>query len=63
MQLNSEWAKANREKLRPQRAKYMQEWRARKKLEAAERAKISEPQAPVVPAPGDENKTPEPDKS
>lgn len=28
--LNSEWAKDNREKLRPKRAKYMREYRARK---------------------------------
>ena len=33
-ELNSEWAKENREKLRPKRAEYMRQYRARKAEEA-----------------------------
>ena len=37
-QLNSEWAKANREKLRPKRAEYMKNYRkAKKELAALEK--------------------------
>lgn len=38
-QLNSEWAKDNREKLRPKRAEYMKEYRARKRAEKKDPSK------------------------
>jgi len=53
-QLNSEWAKTNRDKLRPKRAQYMKDYRAAKKREKeALAAKSSEENKP--PEPGSSN--------
>lgn len=47
-ELNAEWAKNNREKLRPKRANYMRDYRARKAAEklAAAQKPPEEPQKP-----------------
>lgn len=47
--LNSEWAKNNREKLRPKRAEYMRNYRARKDKEEA--AKLVPADPPKEPDP------------
>jgi len=46
-ELNAEWAKNNREKLRPKRAEYMRQYRARKEAEATAKAVAAPP--PVEP--------------
>jgi hypothetical protein len=48
-ELNAEWAKDNRDKLRPKRATYMKEYRAKKKVEmealkAAVKTSLTDPQ-------------------
>lgn len=43
-ELNSEWAKENRERLRPKRAEYMRQYRANKAKAAKEKAQ----EAPTV---------------
>lgn len=48
-ELNSEWSKNNREKLRPKRAEYMRTYRAKKAAEAAALPKTPDATPPAEP--------------
>lgn len=47
--LNAEWAKNNREKLRPKRAEYMRQYRSKKNKEVATTVPVEPPKDPTDP--------------